>query len=99
MSYEMTHQILMCQGPESIDFDSGDGKSNFGNFFTWSEFQLYNLYFFAQNSTFQYYVLYFAISLLAFFSESIYYSFHLLDVIYRFKTLQDVIKSITSNAT
>ena len=94
----MTHQILMLTGPDAIEFNAGK-EQNFGNFYTWSEFQLYNAYFFIQDPTFQYYCLYFGISILGYISSDIFYSFHLLDVIQRFKTLQDVIKSITSNAT
>ena len=42
-------------------------------------------------------MLYFGISILGYLSQDIYYSFHLLDVIGRFQTLQNVIKSVTSN--
>jgi hypothetical protein len=42
-------------------------------------------------------VLYFGISILGYLSSDIYYSFHLLDVINRIDTLQNVIKSVTSN--
>lgn len=42
-------------------------------------------------------MLYFAISLLGFASQDIYYSFHLLDVITRFSTLQNVVRSVTDN--
>lgn len=45
MSYEMTHLILMVKGPEAHEFNIGH-KTNFGNFFTWSEFHLFNIYFF-----------------------------------------------------
>ena len=62
------------------------------------EFHLYNLYFFFQDTTFQYYVLYFGISFLGFYAHELYYSFHLLDVIQRFPTLTNVIRSVTSNA-
>mmetsp|Transcript_11845 Transcript_11845/g.18235 ORF Transcript_11845/g.18235 Transcript_11845/m.18235 type:complete len:264 (-) Transcript_11845:748-1539(-) len=96
MSFEMTHLILMLKGPDAPEFNLED-KINFGNYFTWSEYQILNMYFFIQDSTFQYYVLYFGISVLAFKSESIYYSFHLLDVINRSPVLQNVMKAVTQN--
>jgi len=96
MTFEMTHLILIIKGPEAPEFSLGE-RVNFGNWFTTSEFQLFNIYYFIQDSTFQYYVLYFGISILGFLSQDIYYSFHLLDVINRIPTLQNVIKSVTSN--
>ena len=56
-----------------------------------------NTYFFIQDGTFQYYVLYFAISLLGKYSQDIYYSFHLLDVINRSVVLQNVMLAISMN--
>jgi hypothetical protein len=97
MSIEQTHLLLMSVGPDSHEFKVG-GKLNFGNFYTWSEYHLFNIFFFIQDPVFQYYVLYFGISILGFLSQDIYYSFHLLDVVNRFQTLQNVIKSITSNS-
>ena len=55
------------------------------------------MFFFIQDATFQYYVLYFGISVLSFNSSSIYYSFHLLDVINRSPVLQNVMKAVTQN--
>lgn len=37
MSIEMTHLILMVNGPDATEFNLGD-KPNFGNWFTTSEF-------------------------------------------------------------
>ena len=51
MSIEMTHLILMINGPEAHEFNIG-AKTNFGNFFTQTEFELFNIYFFIQDSTF-----------------------------------------------
>lgn len=86
MSFEMTHNILMVKGPDATEFTQ-DGETKFGNIFTWSEFHLFNLYFFIHDGTFQYYVLYFGFSILGYLSSDIYYSFHLLDVINRIPTL------------
>lgn len=100
MSYEMTHQILFLNGPDSTEFNlSEDGQPNFGNWFTSSELYLMNMYFFIQDPTFQYYVLYFGISLLGKYSSDIYYSLHLLDVINRSQVLQNVVLAVTSNLT
>jgi hypothetical protein len=87
MSYEMTHQILMLKGPDSTEFNLSEDGPNYGNWFTWSELYLMNMYFFIQDPTFQYYVLYFGISLLGKYSSDIYYSLHLLDVINRSQVL------------
>ena len=53
MSYEMTHKILMIKGPEATELNlSEDGKHNYGNWFTWSELYIMNMYFFIQDPTF-----------------------------------------------
>ena len=96
MSFEMTHLILMMKGPGCPEFNL-DENQNFGNYYTWSEYKILNFYFFIQDSTFQYFVLYFGISMLGKQSSSIYYSFHLLDVINRSVILQNVMKAITQN--
>lgn len=44
-----------------------------------------------------YYVIYFGISVLGFYSNELFYSFHLLDVIPRFPTLQNVCRAVTEN--
>jgi len=69
MSIEMTHLILMINGPQATEFnlDANQGP-NFGNWYTYSEFQIYNLMFFMADSMFQYYVLYFGISILGYIS-------------------------------
>ena len=47
MSFEMTHRILMEKGPNAPEFNIGSEiEPNFGNWFTWSEYQLFNFYFF-----------------------------------------------------
>jgi hypothetical protein len=51
MTIEMTHMILMVQGPSSPEFNLGE-HVQFGNFFTWAEFQILNAFFFAQDPTF-----------------------------------------------
>ena len=43
-------------------------------------------------------MLFFGISLLGFFSHEIFYSFHLLDVVVRFPSLGNVVKSVTTNS-
>lgn len=103
MSIEHTHLILMCKGPEAPEFnmavdESGKTRRNFGNFFTTLEYRAININFFIKDGLFNYYVLYFGISALGLFSHEIFYSFHLLDVTVRFPSLQNVIKSVTSNA-
>lgn len=100
MSNQQTHLILMRQGPDAAEFhvDGNGDKPNFGNKFTEIEFHLMNIYFFLQDNMFRYYCLYFGISLLGFFSDELYYSLHLLDVVVRFPMLTGVIESVTSNS-
>lgn len=71
----------MCKGPEAEEFNMEKGKRDFGNLLTYFEYQMFQVYFFLQDSTFQYYVLYFGISFLGFYSNELYYSFHLMDVV------------------
>jgi hypothetical protein len=97
MSIEQTHLILMCKGPECAEFNMDKGKRDYGNLLTKIDTQLYDIYFFLKDTTFQYYVLYFGISFLGFYSNELFYSFHLLDVIQRYPTLANVTKSITMN--
>ena len=101
MPYEMTHLILMLKGPDATEFIDRDGDGNetrnFGNVVTWLEMKMLSISFFLADSLFQYYVLYFGVSLLGFFSETIYYSFHLLDVITRFSALQNVVRAVADN--
>lgn len=91
----------MTEGPLSNQFktiENGKVKQDFGNFFTWSEYQLLNIFFFIKDPSFQYQVMYLGISILGYMSSDIYYSFHLLDCVNRFQTLKNVIESVTSNS-
>ena len=45
MSIEMTHNILMTEGPEAQDFNV-DGKLNFGNAYTALEYKFFSILFF-----------------------------------------------------
>ena len=87
----------MLKGPDAEEFNI-NGKRDLGNLLTSVEYRLYNFYFFIQDKVFQYYVLYFGISVLGFSTHEIYYSLHLLDVVVRFPTLTNVIRSVTLNA-
>lgn len=51
MSIEMTHSILMVKGPSAPEFNLED-KTNFGNFYTWSEFNILTFFFFVKDKTF-----------------------------------------------
>lgn len=88
----------MCKGPEADEFKMKKER-NFGNLYTQMEHKMMDVYFFLQDGLFQYYVLFFGISMLGFFSHEIFYSFHLLDVVVRFPTLGNVVRSVTTNAT
>jgi len=97
MSIEETHLILMNKGPEAEEFNMDKSKPDFGNRYTYVEAKLFDVYFFLQDFTFIYYVIYFGISVLGFYSNELFYSFHLLDVIPRFETLQNVCRAVTEN--
>ena len=51
MSFESTHLILLMRGPNAAEFNLKD-KTNFGNIFTWSEFQILTIIFFITDGTF-----------------------------------------------
>lgn len=87
----------MCKGPQAEEFNVVKDKRDFGNLYTKIEANLFDMYFFLQDTLFQYYVLYFGVSFLGFYSNELFYSFHLLDVIQRFPTLGNVMNAITSN--
>lgn len=97
MSIEQTHLILMSKGPEAEEFNMVKGVRDYGNRMTQLECKMFDLYFFLQDRVFQYYVLYFGVSVLGFYSNELFYSFHLLDVIQRYPTLANVTKAITMN--
>ena len=67
MSIEMTHLILMINGPDATEFNLGP-TPNYGNWYTKLEVFLFDWFFFIQDSTFRYFVLYFGISILGYLS-------------------------------
>jgi len=87
----------MNKGPDADEFNFDKNKRDFGNRYTWLEYKMFNVYFFMHDTLFIYYVIYFGISFLGFYSNELFYSFHLLDVIPRFETLQKVCQSVTAN--
>lgn len=87
----------MNKGPEAEEFNMSKDVRDFGNKYTWVECKLFDWYFFLQDFTFIYYVMYFGISVLGITSNELFYSFHLLDVIPRFPTLQAVCRAVTAN--
>ena len=87
----------MTSGPGAPEFNIDKSKPNYGNKFTTLEYHMMSIYFFLQDGMFRYYVLYFGISLLGYFSDELFYSLHLLDVVVRFPVLTGVIKSVTMN--
>jgi len=96
MNIEMTTTILLTKGPEAHEFNLTEERV-FGNAFTRLYYYMFNLWFFFSDFAFQYYLLYFMISMLGYFYIDMFYSFHLLDLITRFPTLQNAIKSATLN--
>jgi hypothetical protein len=51
MSYEMTHLILVTKGPDAYEFNES-GELNFGNWVTWFEYSIFNIFFFIADEEF-----------------------------------------------
>lgn len=42
----------MIKGPDATEFNLDEAGPNYGNWFTWSELYIMNMYFFIQDPTF-----------------------------------------------
>ena len=76
-----------------------DGKKVFGNWYIQVMYYLVWFSFLTTDGFFMYYVFYITISVIGVAFDKIYLSFLLLDFVIRFKTLGNVIQSVTRNKT
>jgi len=89
--------ILYSRGPYCDIFYSSDGKRSLGSWPLRFEYWLITIQMLTENLTFRYYVFYIAISALGKYFTEIFYTFHLLDIVTRNSTLQNVIRAVTVN--
>jgi len=85
MSMEETRKLLHLHGPYSKIFNK-EGKTDFGNLFTWVEYYWINTKFILDYEPFLYLLFYISVSVMGFFTE-IAYCFHLFDLINHWDTL------------
>ena len=99
MSIDETNCILHMKGPEAKEFLRSDGSHTFGNCWTKFEYRALSLLYLFEDGFFLYLVFYISCSAVGLFIDPIYLCFLLLDSIIRIPTLQNVIASVTVNAT
>lgn len=91
--------ILQIEGPFSpVFFNEATGMTTYGGASIKFEYYWVSLTFLISNGQFIFNVMYFVFSIQGLLQSPVFYSFHLLDVINRFRALQNVIKSVTLNA-
>jgi hypothetical protein len=93
----VTVKLLIYKGPNIPIFNRGKYKA-FGNTFTRSLYLWKNFTFLLNDSNMKYMLFYIAVSIIGCIANEIAFSLHLLDIISRFPTLQNVIKAITTNS-
>lgn len=96
MTLAEARRILKLKGPNAHEFNLGESR-DFGHFALSLEYYWISFTFLLSNTTFKYFLIYISLSVLGLTVSPIFYSFHLLDVINRFETLKNVIKSVTMN--
>jgi hypothetical protein len=84
----------MTYGPEN-EYFLEKGVKSFPNLYTKLCYQFLNMVFLFTDFEFVYIVFYVFLSFLGSFYDVIFYSFHLLDILNRFDSLTDVIRSIS----
>lgn len=90
--------FLNIEGPYSSVFQSDEeGKFNFYHNALWIEYYWVSLSTLIKCGGFVFSIQYLAFSLQGLLQSPVFYAFHLLDVIERFPTLKDVIRSVTMN--
>ena len=89
--------ILYVKGPESKYFLK-DGKRNFGSNFLKFNYYLKSTVMLLSEPGLLYAIFYIMVSLFGLLLSPLFYSYHLLDIVVRFETLKNVIRSVTRNA-
>ena len=88
--------LLSFYGKEAKEFNLNK-KVEYGHLIVWIEYHWLSMNFIIQNGTFRYYCLLVLFAVFGFLLSPAFFSFHLLDIVGRSPTLQDVIKSVTNN--
>ena len=88
--------LLAFYGKEAKEFNLNK-KVEFGHLIVFIEYYWLSLSFIIQNKTFRYYSLFILFAVFGLLFSPAFFSFHLLDIVRRSPTLQDVIKSVTNN--
>jgi hypothetical protein len=94
----ITVKLLETLGPNIPIFNRSQILKDFGNYYTLLIYWWKNFTFIFGDGEVKYFFFYITVSFVGSFINEIAYSLHLLDVIERFPTLQNVIKAITTNA-
>jgi len=89
-------EILWKKGPYNPYFFL-TGKRDFGHLLVHASYYYKNVIFICRNGKFLFMMFYLVVSILGTALSEITYSLHLLDVINRFKTLRNVVRSVTGN--
>mmetsp|Transcript_28121 Transcript_28121/g.24854 ORF Transcript_28121/g.24854 Transcript_28121/m.24854 type:complete len:147 (+) Transcript_28121:2248-2688(+) len=89
-------KVLRLKGPDDPVF-LREGKCDFGHRFVRIIYYWENIKIIFKQGSFNYIVFYMIISIIGYGISEIVYCFHLLDIINRFDTLQNVIKAVTTN--
>ena len=89
--------LLLTEGPYHPAFINDNGNRNFGYQEVKNEYNWINLGFIMDDANLNWILKLLALSVLGLFKSPIFYSFHLLDMIYRFPALHNVLKSVTTN--
>ena len=95
-SLREVRRILRIYGVEAREFNYY-GRRNFGHLIVKLEYYWLSFTFILKNGTFRYFSTLIFLAVAGFVFSPAFYSFHLLDIIYRFPILRDVIKSVTLN--
>ena len=90
-------QFLTIEGPYSSVFQTDDGKYNYYFFAVKFEYIWVSLSNLISNNGFVFALQYMAFSMQGLLQSPVFYAFHLLDVIERFPTLKNVVRSVTMN--
>jgi len=96
LSVNETRHILRTRGKDAEEFHR-EGKRSFGHILTTMEYYWMSFIFLLEHPRFKYYLLYIFISLMGLYISKIFYCLHLLDIVGRSPTLQNIIQAVTLN--
>lgn len=94
---QFAQYLLYTKGPDSKFFRK-DGKRNFGTNFLKFHYYIKSMVMLLSAPGLLYSVFYIVVSLFGLLLSPLFYCYHLLDIVSRFETLKNVIRSVTRNA-